>query len=113
MISSSCPAAGKGCSARTKLTGQTIVALVAALLLYGVQREQPGGLDLVVPLVGRVGELGWLFIPLAIVVVVGSSNAVNLTDGLDGLAGGCLLSATCAPGSDRLCQRSFAMGRVS
>jgi phospho-N-acetylmuramoyl-pentapeptide-transferase len=33
---------------------------------------------------------------LAILVVVGSSNAVNLTDGLDGLAGGCLLSATCA-----------------
>jgi phospho-N-acetylmuramoyl-pentapeptide-transferase len=89
---------GDGLRPRTKLAGQTIVALVAALLLYGVQREQPGGLDLVVPLVGRVVELGWLFIPLAIVVVVGSSNAVNLTDGLDGLAGGCLLSATCALG---------------
>ncbi|HEY2147226.1 MAG TPA: phospho-N-acetylmuramoyl-pentapeptide-transferase [Pirellulales bacterium] len=87
---------GDGLRPRAKLIGQTIVALVAALLLYGVQRDQPGGLDFVVPLVGRIGELGWLFIPLAILVVVGSSNAVNLTDGLDGLAGGCLLSATCA-----------------
>lgn len=87
---------GDGLRPRAKLIGQTIVALVAALLLYGVQRDQPGGLDLVVPLVGRIGELGWLFVPLAILVVVGSSNAVNLTDGLDGLAGGCLLSATCA-----------------
>ena len=89
---------GDGLRPRTKLAGQTAIALVAALLLYGVQREQPGGLDLIVPLMGRVGELGWLFIPLATLVVVGSSNAVNLTDGLDGLAGGCLLSATCALG---------------
>src|SRR5207237_6995719 len=42
--------------------------------------------------------LGWLFVPLATLVVVGSSNAVNLADGLDGLAGGCLLSATGALG---------------
>jgi len=34
-------------------------------------------------------ELGWLFIPFAILVIVGSTNAVNLTDGLDGLAIGC------------------------
>ena len=85
---------GDGLRPRAKLIGQTMVALVAALLLYGVQRDQPGGLDFVLPLIGRIGELGWLFIPLAILVVVGSSNAVNLTDGLDGLAGGCLLSAT-------------------
>jgi phospho-N-acetylmuramoyl-pentapeptide-transferase len=37
--------------------------------------------------------LGLWFIPLAILVIVGSSNAVNLTDGLDGLAGGCLVFA--------------------
>ena len=36
-------------------------------------------------------DSAWLFIPLATFVIVGSSNAVNLTDGLDGLAGGCLL----------------------
>jgi phospho-N-acetylmuramoyl-pentapeptide-transferase len=90
---------GDGLRPRAKLAGQTLIALVAALLLYGVQREQAGGLELIIPLVGRVGELGWLFVPLAALVVVGSSNAVNLTDGLDGLAGGCLLSATCAMGA--------------
>ncbi len=35
-------------------------------------------------------DLGWAFIPYAVVVIVGSSNAVNLTDGLDGLAIGCV-----------------------
>ena len=40
--------------------------------------------------------LGIWFVPLAILVLVGSSNAVNLTDGLDGLAGGCMLFATAA-----------------
>ena len=41
-------------------------------------------------------DLGWLFVPLAALVIVGSSNAVNLADGLDGLAGGCLICATTA-----------------
>ena len=44
----------------------------------------------------RRWSLGIWFVPLAIVVIVGSSNAVNLTDGLDGLAGGCLLFAAAA-----------------
>ncbi len=41
-------------------------------------------------------DLGWLFIPLAILVIIGSSNAVNLTDGLDGLASGCMIIAALA-----------------
>ncbi|MEX0585561.1 MAG: phospho-N-acetylmuramoyl-pentapeptide-transferase, partial [Pirellulales bacterium] len=43
-------------------------------------------------------ELGVLFIPVAVLVIVGSSNAVNLTDGLDGLAGGCVIVAAAALG---------------
>ncbi len=89
---------GNGLSPRAKLSAQIGVALVAALFLYAIARQQAGGLDLNVPLVGRVGQLGLWFVPLAVLVIVGSSNAVNLTDGLDGLAGGCLLSATCAMG---------------
>ena len=38
-------------------------------------------------------DLGWLFIPFAVIVIVGASNAVNLTDGLDGLAIGSTLIA--------------------
>jgi phospho-N-acetylmuramoyl-pentapeptide-transferase len=45
------------------------------------------------PLLQGGFAMGWWFIPFAILVLVGSSNAVNLTDGLDGLAGGCLLWA--------------------
>ena len=56
----------------------------------------PDGLLLRVPLLGMSFSLGLWFVPLAIVVIVGASNAVNLTDGLDGLAGGCLLAATAA-----------------
>ena len=103
---------GDGLERRTKLAGQAIIALVAALLLYGVQRQQPGGLDLVVPLVGRVGELGWLFVPLSMLVMVGSSNAVNLTDGLDGLAGGCMLFATAAMTLWSYAGRTRPVGRV-
>jgi phospho-N-acetylmuramoyl-pentapeptide-transferase len=43
----------------------------------------------------RLGDfhIGWLYIPLFILVIIASSNAVNITDGLDGLAGGLLLIA--------------------
>ncbi len=88
-----------GLSARWKLAGQCTVALVAAGLLYGIACRRPGGTDLFVPLIGSVGDLGWLFIPLALVVIVGSSNAVNLADGLDGLAGGCLIATLAALGA--------------
>ncbi len=50
------------------------------------------------PFVDRSISLGWMHIPLAMLVLVGSSNAVNLTDGLDGLAGGCLITSVIAVG---------------
>jgi phospho-N-acetylmuramoyl-pentapeptide-transferase len=83
-----------GLSARSKLAGQLLVAAAAALLLYRHHATFPGGLDLWVPLLDTAIPLGWTFVPLAVVVLVASSNAVNLTDGLDGLAGGCLIFAT-------------------
>jgi phospho-N-acetylmuramoyl-pentapeptide-transferase len=51
-----------------------------------------GYTDLYVPFVGSL-EIGWLIIPLFILVVVSTSNAVNISDGLDGLAGGLLTTA--------------------
>jgi phospho-N-acetylmuramoyl-pentapeptide-transferase len=85
----------RGLSARGKLAPQLIVALVVALMLYNQHAKSPDGLTLWLPL-GLSFELGWWFVPLAVVVIVGASNAVNLTDGLDGLAGGCLLFSTAA-----------------
>jgi phospho-N-acetylmuramoyl-pentapeptide-transferase len=86
----------QGLSAGGKLAGQLVVATVAAIVLYRDHAALAGGLALPPPLAGSGVSLGWWFIPLAVVVLVGSSNAVNLTDGLDGLAGGCLVFATAA-----------------
>jgi phospho-N-acetylmuramoyl-pentapeptide-transferase len=86
----------KGLSAGHKLAAQVAVALLAAILLYRQQAAVADGLLLRVPCTGMIVSLGLWFIPLALIVIVGASNAVNLTDGLDGLAGGCLLAATAA-----------------
>ena len=88
--------AANGISARYKLFAQIAVAGAAALMLYHQQAAVPDGLLLHVPLGGTTYPLGLWFIPLAILVIVGASNAVNLTDGLDGLAGGCLIAAVAA-----------------
>ena len=87
---------GNGLSAGKKLAGQLVVAAVAAVVLYQDHAALADGLALPPPLGGSGVSLGWWFIPLAVLVIVGSSNAVNLTDGLDGLAGGCLVFATAA-----------------
>ena len=75
-----------GLSARCKLIWQSILAVTASLILYYYQHSS-SGTELVIPFLTQVTvNLGlWYFI-LAYFVIVGSSNAVNLTDGLDGLA---------------------------
>jgi phospho-N-acetylmuramoyl-pentapeptide-transferase len=82
-----------GISARTKLLGQVAIATVAAVALYQDHAGLADGLVLPPPLHRTGLSLGAWFIPLAVVVMVGASNSVNLTDGLDGLAGGCLVFA--------------------
>jgi phospho-N-acetylmuramoyl-pentapeptide-transferase len=75
-----------GLSARAKYLWQSAAGLTAAILLY-LCAQAPVDTQLIVPFFKQVAiQLGWLFIPLVYFVIVGSSNAVNLTDGLDGLA---------------------------
>lgn len=75
-----------GISARLKFFLQSIVALIAAYWLMSAAQIS-GETNLYVPLFKDVViDLGVWFIPLTYFVIVGSSNAVNLTDGLDGLA---------------------------
>ena len=75
-----------GLPARYKYLWQSVLALTVALLLY-VSAEVPVETQLIVPVFKNVVlDLGWWYFPLVYLVVVGSSNAVNLTDGLDGLA---------------------------
>ena len=77
---------GRGMTARRKYLLQSLVGLAGAVFLYATA-EGVAELQLIVPVVKDVAlDLGWLFIPLAYVVIVGTSNAVNLTDGLDGHA---------------------------
>jgi phospho-N-acetylmuramoyl-pentapeptide-transferase len=76
----------KGLSGRTKLIAQALVSLLAALWIMFITRE-PLSTSLAVPFFKQLLiDLGWFFIPFAMFVMIGASNAVNLTDGLDGLA---------------------------
>jgi phospho-N-acetylmuramoyl-pentapeptide-transferase len=76
----------KGLSARAKYSLQSVAGLTAALLLYFTAQTSIETQFIVPFFKNVVLNLGWLFIPLTYFVIVGSSNAVNLTDGLDGLA---------------------------
>lgn len=87
----------KGLSGRFKLAGQTIIALVAIIWLISLNSGRPLPDVNILPEVFATSvafpflknfmlDIGWFYAVFAIVVMVGSSNAVNLTDGLDGLA---------------------------
>jgi phospho-N-acetylmuramoyl-pentapeptide-transferase len=76
----------KGLSARAKYFWQSVIALTAAWALFSTA-ELPIETQLIVPFFkSAIFDLGWMYLVLAYFVIVGSSNAVNLTDGLDGLA---------------------------
>ena len=75
-----------GLSARNKYFFQSVAGFLVALTLY-LTATLPAETNLIVPFFKTVSiELGVFFILLAYLVIVGTSNAVNLTDGLDGLA---------------------------
>lgn len=76
----------RGLSARAKYFWQSFSAAAAALILFRLSEVEAETL-LIVPFFKQLGvELGWMYLVTTYFVVVGTSNAVNLTDGLDGLA---------------------------
>lgn len=76
----------RGLPARLKLLLEIAVASVATLWIMHVTRE-PLSTALAVPFFKDVLiDLSWFFVPFGVLVMVGASNSVNLTDGLDGLA---------------------------
>jgi phospho-N-acetylmuramoyl-pentapeptide-transferase len=76
----------KGLPGKVKLAGQIVIAAVAAVLIANVTRD-PLSTQLALPFFkDALINLGWFFPIFSIFVIVGASNAVNLTDGLDGLA---------------------------
>jgi len=81
-----------GLRAREKLLLQLVIsAAYVALLVFGLHVRTTMG----IPGIGEV-ELGIAYWPLAILLITGMSNAVNLTDGLDGLAAGTTVATTLA-----------------
>jgi phospho-N-acetylmuramoyl-pentapeptide-transferase len=76
----------RGVPGRVKMLAEMVIALVATVWIMALMGE-PLDTGLAVPFFKDVLlNLGWLFAPFAIFVMVGAGNSVNLTDGLDGLA---------------------------
>lgn len=76
----------KGLPGRIKILGQLVIGGIATMgIMYGLPDHLSS--HVAIPFFKEFFiNIGWFFIPWALLVMVGSSNAVNLTDGLDGLA---------------------------
>lgn len=75
-----------GLPARWKYFWQSVIAITAVAFLF-YTAKLPSETQLIIPFFKNIApNLGWLYLVLAYFVIVGGSNAVNLTDGLDGLA---------------------------
>jgi phospho-N-acetylmuramoyl-pentapeptide-transferase len=76
----------EGSGGRVRLIIETVIALVATWVIASVG-QAPLSTALAIPFFKNVLiDLGWLFVPFGAFIIVGAGNAVNLTDGLDGLA---------------------------
>jgi len=80
---------GEGMLARVKFPIQVTVATVIALILYFGPSQLR---SVALPGVAEKIDIGLLWIPIAVIIIVGEANAVNFSDGLDGLAG--IIAAT-------------------
>lgn len=83
----------EGVPARVKLIVQILIACAVALLIYGMPSNRVEASTLYVPFINEpIFDLGFAWVAFAVVVIVAATNAVNLTDGLDGLAiGSCMI----------------------
>jgi phospho-N-acetylmuramoyl-pentapeptide-transferase len=100
------PRRGLGMKARTKLAFQLLFALAAAVTLYLNEMS-----FLYWPATQSRIDLGLWYLPVAVVLIVGMSNAVNFTDGLDGLAGMICVTAFAAYGAIALSTGLPFLGR--
>jgi len=82
---------GEGYQARQKMIWEILLSLGIAVIMQVLSLQFAGQVG--VPGVHRAVDLGWAWVPIAAFVILSSANAVNLTDGLDGLAGTIVASA--------------------
>ena len=77
----------RGLSARGKLVAQAAVATAVGAALLQLTHSGLYSSEIIFPFFKQfTPDIGWLYVPFAVLVLVSASNAVNLTDGLDGLA---------------------------
>ncbi len=85
----------RGLTIKTKLLCQIAIGGAVAVILEWLISKGMYTAELSFPFFKTLTpDLGWFYVPLVIMVIVGASNAVNMTDGLDGLAIGSVLIAT-------------------
>ena len=72
-----------------KIIGQLAIAVIISVFVY---KSNLVGSSVYVPFLTKTIDLGWVIIPFTILVFIATTNSVNLTDGLDGLAGGTSLA---------------------
>ena len=83
-----------GLAPKYKLLGQTVLAIMLACTIYFGQNSTEVTVIALPFIKGAFIQLSWFFIPFVVFMIVGTSNAVNLTDGLDGLASGLIAMTT-------------------
>ncbi|MGI6220355.1 MAG: phospho-N-acetylmuramoyl-pentapeptide-transferase [Coriobacteriales bacterium] len=100
-----------GLSPRAKLAGQIAISVIFCLLVVNFCGVSPvvkipfvvdinlGVLAINIPMGDGVFTIPWLYVIFVTLLMAGMSNSVNLTDGLDGLAGGCVMIAMIAMGA--------------
>lgn len=93
-----------GIRPQVKFVMLTLIAAIAAWFFY----YKLGYHTVQIPFSGDI-NLGWLLMPLFVLVVVSAGNAVNISDGMDGLAGGLLISAYGAFGVIAVLQGNYGI----
>jgi phospho-N-acetylmuramoyl-pentapeptide-transferase len=93
---------GEGYSARRKIVWEVLLTLGVVVIMQVLPLQFAGQVG--VPGVRQAVDLGWMWVPIAAFVIISSANAVNFTDGLDGLAGIIVASAFVAYGVIALLQ---------
>ena len=87
----------RGLVGRAKIVGQVTIGVLVGIAALSILDRPEFATRTTVPfLKERMIDLGWFYVPFVVIVLTGSSNAVNLTDGLDGLAIGVSVFAAIA-----------------
>lgn len=95
-----------GLTAKQKLFAQIVIA---GLFAYYIWQHPEISKQILIPGFDYALDLGYLYIPFVVLVLIGTSNAVNLTDGLDGLASGTVIICLLAFLVITLTLKSFAL----